>query len=144
MLSNLLAGILVLILGVIVTMKSGSLGEGLSFNEPGPGFFPRLIGIGLISCGLIESLWVLRALRSAKTSSVWRGKVFRGWVLLAMLGCYVAFLGRLPYMVSTAAFLLIVSWFLGARHWVASLVISTGLSAVFFAIFKVWLKIPLP
>ena len=93
---NLLAGILVFALGLIVTIGSGYLGKGLSYNEPGPGFFPRLIGIGLMICGFIESFLIFR--RSEKIVAGWGDGSVRGWILWTLLGGYVFFLGRLHYL----------------------------------------------
>jgi putative tricarboxylic transport membrane protein len=142
MILNLAAAIFILVLGVAVTLGAGHLGQGLTYNEPGPGFFPRLIGIGLIICGAVEAFLMLRQHRQKAPD---RGEAsLRGWGLLLVLGAYVLSWGKAHYVISTGVFLFVVSWFLGARRWVGSLAISTALAAIFFTLFSISLKIPLP
>jgi putative tricarboxylic transport membrane protein len=138
--ANLVTGILITLLGVAVTMGAGRLGQGLTYNEPGPGFFPRLIGIGMIICGVVEAFWMLRQRR--EKGADWGGK--RGWGLLLLLAAYVVSWGRVHYLISTGIFLFAVSWFLGSKKWVGNLAVSAALAAVFFTLFSSWLKIPLP
>jgi hypothetical protein len=140
--ANLVCGVLITLLGVAAMIGAGRLGQGLTYNEPGPGFFPRLIGIGLIVCGAVETFWMLFQRREKAAEGT--GPEWRGWGLLLLLAAYVVSWGRVHYTISTGVFLFAVSWFLGSKKWGGNLVVSAALAAVFFTLFSIWLKIPLP
>ncbi|RPJ10870.1 MAG: tripartite tricarboxylate transporter TctB family protein [Deltaproteobacteria bacterium] len=144
MVRNVVAGIVVSILGAVVLVGSRSLPSGLSFGEPGPGFFPGLIGAGLMIAGLAETFSTFRLMRTRKKREALASQWMTGsWILLVLFGGYIALLGKINYAILTGAFLLVLSLLLGATRR-GSILISAGLSGLFFIVFKLWLKIPLP
>lgn len=141
---TLLAGVVVLVLGIMVVFESRSLVSGLGMGDPGPGLFPRLIGAGLTMGGAMEVFSSLR-LRQTESGGLFSNRAeIRAWILLGILVCYVGLLGRFSYLILTAFFFLVLSRLLGATHWVKNILVSASFSGVFLLVFEQWLKIPLP
>lgn len=111
--------------------------------QPGPGLFPRLVGLLL----LISSLaFLVRCYRGgAESAAMPRGADGRRVAgVTAALGAFCLFLPWLGYLLMASALLLAVLRLFGLRHWGASAVLTVAGALGSYYLFAVVLGVPLP
>jgi len=137
---DLLAGLLLLALGVAVCVRAVGLQVG-SPTSPQAGFFPFLGGSLL--AGLAGLLTVRAALgRGPKEQRF--GSLRRPAALLVALLVYTAVLERVGYPVATTGLAAVVLLILETRNALAISVASLLLAVGSYVVFKVWLGVELP
>jgi putative tricarboxylic transport membrane protein len=108
---------------------------------PGQGFLPIWLG------GVMAALALLMLLRRSRNETLqWpRGEGLRHMlVLLAATVVFVAVLKTLGMMISTAAYLAFVVWFLGRHRWWITLGVAAGAALLNWLVFVHWLRVPFP
>ena len=65
------------------------------------------------------------------------------WTLGAIVA-YVLALGRLGFLLATAPFLAVLLLAYGERRWPVVLAVALGATGATYALFAVWLGVPLP
>ncbi|MQA08226.1 MAG: hypothetical protein GEU98_06665 [Pseudonocardiaceae bacterium] len=136
---NRFAGLIFLLAGLAVILHAFALSIG-SWQEPGPGMWPLVIGVALV----LASVAVLSQRIDAA-----EGEEFTPRSLLAvpaMLSLYV-FVWAFSLLGSTVpGFLLALFWLkvLGRRSWPISIVVSVVATAVFYVLFVLALGVPFP
>jgi len=128
-------------LGGALALAGWGLPEGLA-GVPGPGFFPILIGLGLIVLGL-----GLAASAGRGDASYWR----EGWrttgmrqivVILTLLGMYAALWNAVPFLWRTPVLLLGIYRTVG-EPWMRSILISLVATALLGGVFDTLLRVRL-
>ena len=107
---------------------------------PGSGFLPLWLGVGLLALSLIHVVSSARNPVAAPTAGHWRKVVA---VALGLIIC-VAVIERLGFVLAVGAYLLFLLRAVEKEPWRTSLAVSVGTIAVLFALFRVWLHVPLP
>ena len=124
---------------VALELKPGTI------TDPGPGFFPRILGVGMIVVAAaiigIETWKTMRpSARAAGTA------LLPGWNALRFMAGLVGYLIALPYagypLATFAAFVYLV-WLMGESRRRVILGLAAGLSVSFYLIFQ-YLQVPLP
>ena len=120
-----------------------------SLKFPGPGYYPKLVGVFLIAASLgclIQALLVRRPVRTAeaKGESALRRVSGKTVALFGLLLGYGALLKPLGFPIAMCLFLLAAIRVFGYRRWAVTLFIATGLTVVSYLTFVTWLKVPLP
>jgi len=135
---------LFLVLGAIVIFDSVRLGARWDENGPQPGYFPFYLGVLICLASAVNFALGLR-LRGE------RNRTFVGVqqlkLVLAVLVPSAVFAGLIGWLGIYVSAILYVSYFmrvLGAYAWWKLAAVAVGNSTVFFLIFEVWFKIPLP
>jgi len=121
-------------------------------NQPGPGFFPLVVGAFLIlaSAGCLVQALLLRRPASEPKSSVLdeapvRGRlVYRTGLLIGFLTVYAFLLKPLGFPIAIFLFVLAAIRIFGYRRWLPALGITLGLAILSYFGFVVWLAVPLP
>ncbi len=140
--ANLLAGIVVLLLGVVVTYAASELPYRAEYG-PGPGFLPLWIGIALIGCAIVT---IIKAVRQYDTE---KGRFIHGktrQVAFVFVTLIVTFLlvPVLGLSLDLALFTGFTMRTAGRHGWTLCLVTAVVAAAAVRVIFGVMLDIPLP
>jgi hypothetical protein len=130
------------LLGTVVIYDSMRLGAKWASDGPEAGYFPFYIGLLIcISTGVI----FFRALGvKARKTFVTREALVLVMKMLVPSIIYaiaIRFLGI--YVASTVYIIFFMIW-LGKYSWGKAVAVGLGVSVVFFLLFEVWFKVPLP
>ena len=134
---------LVLLMGLVVTTTSYKLGAGWMSDGPGAGYFPFYIGVILCISGagiLYQSL-----LGKKRNTEIFVDgeQIKRVLVVLIPAAVYVLAIQFLGMYVASAIYIAGFMIVLGKFSRVKSIVLALVISALFFAMFEVWFKVPL-
>jgi putative tricarboxylic transport membrane protein len=128
----------------------GSIALGLGrLHEPGPGFFPFIMSVCLISFSLIHfksSLANVGPLSLPEGKSFWpdRDGIKRIVLMNVLLFMFVIALNHLGFVLTTLSFMFFLLKFVEPQRW-STIFYVTGLSTgLSYFIFQVWLKSNLP
>lgn len=140
-LADLIAAVVVLVLGLAVTLFSFQLNYMAEFG-PGPGFLPRWIGVGITVCGLVILAQVLKKKR--KAGEFFKPGTRMGVKILIEIIVTFLFFPVLGFSIALGIFTGVAMRTMGRHRW-----ISCGLTAVVTAVcvhflFGHYLDIPLP
>ena len=136
------------VFGSVVVWDSRRLGSQWASDGPQAGYFPFYIG--LIICIASVANFII-ALNSGSKGA----KPFVTWgqmkmVLTVMVPCtiYVALIANPVYSLgiyeASAIFIAFFMRYLGKYSWPKIAAVSVGVMTVFFLMFEVWFKVPLP
>jgi hypothetical protein len=132
------------LLGAIVVYDSARLGASWGDDGPQAGYFPFYIGVLVCAAALVNLVQALLSKRE-------RGKAFVEVAALKLVlsvllpACiYVALITWAGIYVASAVFVAFFMRWLGKYPWWKVAAVSIGNSAVFFVIFEMWFKVPLP
>ena len=149
-----IVAVVILLFGALVVYDSRRLGASWGDDGPQSGYFPFYIG--LLLC--VASLGTIVQLRLAQWKR--RGQpigpveemrqLFVGWgplkLVLSVLvpsTLYVLGVQVIGIYVASAAYIAIFMVWLGHYSWIKSAAISLAVTAVLFAMFEIWFKVPL-
>jgi putative tricarboxylic transport membrane protein len=119
------------------------IGAGWGEDGPQAGYFPMLLGIGLVLASLGNLVLAVRHRQDSHMFLAWSQARHVAAVLLPTV-VYVVLIG--PIGIYLASVLLIL-WFmrlLGDFGWLASLAVALGTMLLFFLTFELWFLVPLP
>ena len=131
-------------LGAIVIFDSVRLGFGWQEDGPQAGYFPFYIGAILCVSALINLAAALAVARGKDGVFVEVGQLKLVLSVLVPTAVYVGLIGWIGIYVASALFVALFMRWLGKYTWWKVASVSIGNSVVFFLIFEVWFKIPLP
>lgn len=139
---------LILVLAVAYEVMALWMPQG-SLKYPGPGYYPKLVGIFLIAASfgcLIQALLTGRPARPVDVTASGTPRPVAGKtvILFALLVGYGVLLKPLGFPVAICLFLVAAIHAFGYRRWAVTLLIAVGLTAISYLTFVTWLKVPLP
>jgi hypothetical protein len=112
-----------------------------SAGRLGPGFFPRLIGVGLtLLCAWSLYADCVRGRAAEALSSFWRTLA----VIVALSAAFVVALDLIGGLLSMIAFLAAALAFLNRGRHVQNTLLALLLPIGFYLLFKVWLNAAMP
>jgi len=140
-LTDLIGGVVVLILGLAVVFFSSQLSYYSEYG-PGPGFLPLWVGVVLIGCAIFVIINVLK--KHDKIGTFFKPRTKLGLQVLIIIFITFLLLPLLGFSIGLALFVGSTMRIMGRHRWV-----SCGLTTVVTAIcihliFISWLTIPLP
>ena len=133
-----------LAIGAIVILDSVRLGIGWRDDGPQAGYFPFYIGVIVCVSSLINLAAGIVAGARKNPAFVERGQLKLVLSVLVPTAVYVGLIGWLGIYLASALFVALFMRWLGEYAWWKVAAVSVGNSVVFFLIFEVWFKIPLP
>lgn len=136
--------IFILLCGAIVIYDSVRLGAKWGEDGPEAGYFPFYIGAILCIASVVNLMSALAAARRDHTNFVELGKLKLVFSVLAPTVVYVAMISPLGLYLASTLFIAFFMRWLGKYPWWLVGAVSIGNSVVFFLVFEVWFKIPLP
>ncbi|GAA3388876.1 tripartite tricarboxylate transporter TctB family protein [Cryptosporangium minutisporangium] len=137
--ANIVAGVLVTVLGAASLVGSLSLGAG-SAASPRPGTWPALVSAGLIALGLTL---IVRA-RTAGDAERYTSAALLVLAGVATMVVYVVMLPVVGFEIPTALLAFVWLRYLGREGWRISIVVSLGATAAFYALFVGALDVAIP
>ena len=118
-----------------------------SMASPGPGVFPLAAGLLALVLAAIQAARALWAAEPASPSRDEHGAVPASrapYGMIALLALGTAAIGVLGFLPASFVLALGASRMLGARGWIAPVALAAGVTVATWAIFVVWLGVPLP
>jgi putative tricarboxylic transport membrane protein len=131
-------------LGVVVIFDSARLGFGWQEDGPQAGYFPFYVGALICVSTLVNLVMAIVATRRANDVFVETGQLKLVLSVLVPSALYVAMIGWTGIYVASTIFIAFFMRWLGKYDWWKLVAVSVGNSVVFFLIFEIWFKIPLP
>ncbi|MEW5865136.1 MAG: tripartite tricarboxylate transporter TctB family protein [Pseudomonadota bacterium] len=130
--------------GAVVIADSVRLGFRWVEDGPQPGYFPFYVGLIICVAGLVNLVrgLVLPAAKNGAFVEVGQLKLVLS--VLVPTAVYAALIGWIGIYVASIVFIAYFMRRLGRYAWWKTAAVSVGNSVVFFVIFEVWFKIPLP
>jgi putative tricarboxylic transport membrane protein len=138
--------------GIVYEVVAFRMPQG-RIGQPGPGFFPVIVGAVLIltagAC-LIQALLVRRSAGSGPEGpddeAPARGnrQVSKTWLLVGFLVLYILALQPVGFPIALSIFLMASIRVFGYRKWLPAVGIAALLTVISYLTFVVWLKVPLP
>ncbi|HVE48423.1 MAG TPA: tripartite tricarboxylate transporter TctB family protein [Casimicrobiaceae bacterium] len=107
---------------------------------PGSGFLPLWLGVCLLLLSTIHVVASVRAPSATAATGHWRKVVA---VALGLVVC-VAVIEPVGFVVAVGLYLLFLLRGVERESWRTSVGLSIAVVAVLFALFRLWLKVPLP
>jgi putative tricarboxylic transport membrane protein len=133
------------LLGAIVVYDSLRLGIGWQEDGPKAGYFPFYIGAIICISAVVNLVAALAAAKGKDaTTFVEAGQLKLVLSVLVPTAVYVALIVWIGIYVASTLFIALFMRWLGKYEWWKLAAVSIGNSVVFFMIFEVWFKIPLP
>jgi hypothetical protein len=130
--------------GAIVIFDSVRLGMGWKEDGPQAGYFPFYIGAIICISSLINLGAALIAAAKRDAVFVEVGQLKLVLSVLVPTAVYAGLIGWIGIYVASALFVALFMRWLGKYAWWKVAAVSLGNSTVFFLIFELWFKIPLP
>ncbi len=135
-------------IGLFYFIYSWEYGIG-PLDNPGPGFFPRIIGLIFI---VINSLQLLLSLRKRteknRLSTLLQDLQVRGIILAGMMVgiviTYLIVLDTVGFLIASPLLVFSLAWVMGGRNWMANLVLGVVSSGVIYWLFWTIMRVPIP
>lgn len=142
---NIITSVLVMALSiyVIVTCMGYPTAEAYGTGVPGPGLWPMAIAACMLLAAVSLLIKALRTKPEEDTSiAMWTEGTKRVYITMAILVVYVAVLGIVGFILSTAAMLFIFMQWFAKKNPLITLLISVICTAVIYGVFKFLLNVP--
>ena len=141
--AEIVVAALFLLLGAIVVWDSVRLGARWGSDGPEAGYFPFYIGVLVCAASAINL--VVAALKKGDSPAfVGVGQLKLVLSVLIPSTVYVALVAWLGIYVPSIIFIAFFMRWLGKYAWWKVAMVSIGNSVVFYLIFEIWFKVPLP
>ena len=135
--------LLFLAIAAVVMYDSRRLGAKWDFDGPQAGYFPFYIALIMAIASAANLVFALRRTFKDKTF-VEVGQLMLVLKVLVPAAIYVAAIVWTGIYVASTVFIAFFMRWLGKYPWWKVAVVSVSTSVVFFLIFEVWFKVPLP
>ena len=136
--------VLLFVLGAVVVQQAWALGAGWTSDGPGAGYFPFYVGLILLVSGAAIFVQSLRARKTDDSVFVDSVQLRRVLSVLLPSVIYVGAIMVLGIYVASAIFIALFMKWLGKYAWPMTIGVSVGVPVVFFLLFEIWFKVPLP
>lgn len=137
--TNVIGAVVPLLLGLAATIGSVQLGVG-DFTDPEPGMWPLIISVAIVGCSIALLIGGRR---------FWDAEAFTpsSWRVAYATASLVAYAVSLPYVgFEIATVVLMFFWLkvIGRERWLVSIVLPVLVTAAFWLLFVLLLRVPLP
>ena len=138
----------IFLFGAVVIWDSARLGARWGSDGPEAGYFPFYIGLILCIASLVNFVAAIRQKGSGSFVSVTSLKMILSVIVPTIFYvCLIGGVGPMPALgiyVASAIFIALFMKWLGKYAWPITVAVSVGVPVVFFVLFEVWFKVPLP
>ncbi len=146
---------------VFILLGVGYLAYNMSYsidtwNNPGPGVFPLIVGGVLILLAVGQLIQTLRkpGKQDDRKSAGFRFKSVRAFlsksgeikplILVGVLVIYLLLVQGVGFFISNFIFVVVSSRLMGAKDWARPSALALGICLFCYLLFEVWLKLSLP
>lgn len=144
----LIAAVVILLGAAVVLFDAIRVSINGGFGPQQPGFFPMIVGIGLVCFGLAflvratlkPDQALVKQAAEEHTDTHWRTL----WVVVIALVIYAALLVPVGYIIATTVFFTGIAWVAGSRKLIRDLIIAVLFSAAVYFGFTELLGVRLP
>ena len=137
--------VLFLLLGALVIYDSVRLGIGWQeVHGPQPGYFPFYVGAIIAVSAIINLVRALLVPEAKNATFVQRGQLKMVLAVLVPTAIYAVLVTWIGIYVSSILFIAFFMRWLGKYPWWKVVAVSFGAAVVFYLIFEIWFKVPLP
>lgn len=139
----------VIVIGAsVVLVTAFQIGSRGGFGPQKPGFFPIIVGVGLVVFGLaflvrttVKPDYSLREQADeGHAETRWRTL----WTVIVCLVIYAVILKPLGYVLATVLFFFAVAWIGGSRQWIRDIIVAVLFSVIIYLGFTELLGVRLP
>jgi hypothetical protein len=145
---ELIVGALFLVFGLVVVWDSKRLGSQWGSDGPQAGYFPFYIGVIICISSAVNIYHALTSGARGTKPFVLRGQLKMVLAIMAPTVVYIALIANPVYALGIyEASIIFIAFFmrwLGKYPWSKTLAVSVITVVVFFVMFEVWFKVPLP
>ena len=143
---NIAVALITAIVGGAISYTAYGYGIEMSMFGPGSGFWPFILGLGLL---VIAALIVVDTIRCreqfSKQQVVFNSAgCFGAYRMMAVVVIYAVLFPLLGFYVSSFLFLFVGMWMLGVNNKLLALGVSAGFLAAIYLLFSMALHIQLP
>ena len=136
-----------LVFGAVVIWDSRRLGAAWGSDGPQAGYFPFYIGLIICIASIANAINAFGSSKGAKPFVMW-GQLRMVLAVMVPSVVYVALIANPLYSLGIyEASVIFIAFFmrlLGKYSWPKIAAVSIGVMVVFFLMFEVWFKVPLP
>ena len=112
---------------------------------PGPGVFPLAVGLLTLGLAVCQAVAALRAAPAATPRGPEEARAGgRVLALAAVLGAFAFAIGPVGFLTASFALVVVSGRLLGARDWARPTLLAVSVTAAAYALFVLWLGVPLP
>ena len=134
--------------GAVVVWDSRRLGSSWGTDGPQAGYFPFYIGAIICFASLVNLVMALGKAQQLGKPFVNREQLRMVLIVMIPYAIYTALIANPVYSLgiyeASVIFIAIFMRYLGKYAWPKIAIVSVGTMAVFFAMFEIWFKVPLP
>lgn len=133
--------------GIILIQAIGIVRDG-GIGPQRPGFFPIIVGIGLVVFGLgflvTTTFWPDKEMLEHASEEHAEIHWSTLWLAIAGLVGYCFLVAPLGYIISTFLFILAITWVAGSRRWIQNLIVAVLFPTIVYFGFTELLGVRLP
>jgi putative tricarboxylic transport membrane protein len=137
-----------LVFGAVVVWDSSRLGAAWGSDGPQAGYFPFYIGLIICISAVVNLIAALNSGEKGARPFVYWGQLRMVITVMVPSIVYVALIVNPVYSLgiyeASAIFIAFFMRFLGKYSWPKIAGVAIGVMGVFFLMFEVWFKVPLP
>lgn len=141
---ELVVAVLILVFGAAVMFDSWRLGASWADDGPQAGYFPFYIGLLIVIASVTVFVRALRNPQLAARSFVGREQLRMIMMLLVPSIIYVGLIHVIGIYAASIVFIAFFMLWLGKYPIIRAAAVSIGVMVLFFVVFEVWFKVPLP
>jgi len=132
------------LVGALVMYDSQRLGASWGSDGPRPGYFPFYVALIMCVASVVNIVRAVLVPREKDKPFVLRGQLKMVLSVLVPTAIYAFAITWIGIYVSSVLFIGFFMRWLGKYPWWKVAAVSVGAAAVFYAIFEIWFKVPLP
>jgi hypothetical protein len=136
------------VFGAVVVWDSRRLGAEWGSDGPQAGYFPFYIGLIICISSVANLIQAFRTGAKGHKAFVTWGQLKMVFTVMVPCTVYVALIANPVYSLgiyeASAVFIAFFMRYLGKYDWPRIFAVSLGVMVVFFLMFEVWFKVPLP
>ena len=141
---DLVVAAMVFAFGALVVYDSWRIGARWADDGPQSGYFPFYVGLLICGASIATFLRSLGDAKAAQRPFVRLGQLRMVLSMLLPTILYVVVIRYLGIYVASTLFIGLFMIWLGKYDWIRTAMVSAGTSVVFFLLFEVWFRVPLP
>lgn len=118
-------------------------------TTPGPGLFPRLVGIAMAACGLLLAASSLYG-RGRKEQAGFpadehsRSNLLSALLVVGSIASYLLVIQYVGFFLASALLVFCLAWLMGGRSWIANTLLSVVTTGLAYWLFWVMMRVPIP